>query len=175
MDTTKTYEQFPLWIPLIALLMELCMFLLGAYILLGFGILIVILYLLYCISMELIVVLRGCKNCYYYGKLCGMWKGRIAPLFTKKGDTAKFNERTIRPIDLLPDFLVTIFPLVGGIILSVLDFSMLRVGLMIILLVLSLGGTAVIRGSFACKYCKQREVGCPAETLFNKKQQQKIS
>jgi hypothetical protein len=27
----------------------------------------------------------------------------------------------------------------------------------------------MIRGSIACKYCKQRELGCPAEQMFAKK------
>ncbi|MFH1684097.1 MAG: hypothetical protein ABIA67_04360 [Candidatus Margulisiibacteriota bacterium] len=26
-----------------------------------------------------------------------------------------------------------------------------------------------LRGSLACKFCKQRELGCPAEQLFSKK------
>jgi hypothetical protein len=30
-------------------------------------------------------------------------------------------------------------------------------------------GNGLVRGSLACKYCKQREIGCPAEQLFNKK------
>jgi hypothetical protein len=25
-----------------------------------------------------------------------------------------------------------------------------------------------VRGQLACKYCKQRELGCPAEQLFSK-------
>ena len=29
-------------------------------------------------------------------------------------------------------------------------------------------GTGFIRGQLACKYCRQRELGCPAEQLFNK-------
>jgi len=34
------------------------------------------------------------------------------------------------------------------------------------LVMLSFVGNAVIRGSFACKYCRQREIGCPASRLF---------
>jgi hypothetical protein len=64
--------------------------------------------------------------------------------------------------------LVLIFPLVGGIIILIMDFTWLILVLMVILVVLSLGGNALIRGSLACKYCKQRELGCPAEQLFNK-------
>jgi hypothetical protein len=37
-----------------------------------------------------------------------------------------------------------------------------------ILGILYFGGNAVRRGSFACKYCKQREIGCPTEKVFMK-------
>ena len=43
--------------------------------------------------------------------------------------------------------------------------------LLLALTALSTAGNAVIRGSFACKYGKQRLVGCPAEQLFNKQQE----
>ena len=69
---------------------------------------------------------------------------------------------------MIPDFLVLIFPLVGGIIVLIKDFNWLILVLMVILVMLSMGGNALIRGSFACKYCKQKELGCPAEQLFNK-------
>lgn len=135
----------------------------------GFGIIIAILYIIYCFGVEILVILRSCKNCYYYNRVCGLGKGKIASLFTKKGDPKKFTEKEVTFKDMVPDFLVAIFPLVGGIILSVIDFSLIRIGLIVILLMFSFGGTAVIRGSLACKYCRQREIGCPAEKLFNKK------
>jgi len=40
---------------------------------------------------------------------------------------------------------------------------------LLLLIVLSTTGNAFIRGTFTCKYCKQRDLGCPAEQLFNKK------
>ena len=66
------------------------------------------------------------------------------------------------------DFMVLIFPVIGGIILLVRNFSWLILILMVILVMLSMGGNALLRGSLACKYCKQKELGCPAEQLFNK-------
>ena len=66
------------------------------------------------------------------------------------------------------DFMVLIFPLIGGIILLIRDFTWLILILMVILVILSMGGNAILRGSLACKYCKQKELGCPAEQLFNK-------
>ncbi|MFH1101999.1 MAG: hypothetical protein V1726_08215 [Methanobacteriota archaeon] len=110
-----------------------------------------------------------CKNFYYYGRVCGLGKGKIAPVCTRKGDGKKFTERVVTFSDLIPDFLVTIFPVVGGIILSIFDFSLLRVGLIIVLMVWSVGGTAVLRSSLVCTHCKQREIGCPAQQFFSKK------
>jgi hypothetical protein len=46
------------------------------------------------------------------------------------------------------------------------DFSWLLLITLAVLLILYLGGNAVTRGSFACKYCTQKEIGCPAEKLF---------
>ena len=71
---------------------------------------------------------------------------------------------------MLPDFLVSLLPLIGGIVLSVLYFSWLRVILMAILFALAFGGAAMIRGNLLCKYCKQGQLGCPAAKLFESAQ-----
>ncbi|MFB0554035.1 MAG: hypothetical protein ACETWQ_12080 [Phycisphaerae bacterium] len=108
-------------------------------------------------------------NCYYYGKTCGLGRGKLCALLFKKGNPEKFAEKEISWKDLIPDFLVLIFPLIGGIIILVRDFTWLILALMVVLALLSLGGNALIRGSLACKYCKQKELtGCPAEQLFSK-------
>ena len=155
MMNIKSYEIFPLWMPFIAVLLSLIGYILGAYILSGFGLFIVALYLIYCILIELLVIFRSCKDCYYYGKICGLGKGKIAQLFTKKGKPSKFIDKKISWYDLIPDFLVGIIPLVGGIILLYNNFSYFLLGLIILLLVIFFGGTGFIRGSFACRYCKQ--------------------
>ena len=139
----------------------------------GFGLFIVAIYLIYCIGIELLVIFRSCKDCYYYGKICGLGKGKIAPLFTKKGKSSKFIDKKISWYDLVPDFLVGIIPIIGGIILLIYDFSFLILGLIIILVVIFFGGTGFIRGSFACRYCKQKELGCPAQKIFNKEKRKK--
>ena len=169
MSENKSYENFPLWIPLIAIVVSIVSYIVGAVILIGFSIIVAILYLIYCLGVEMLVVFRSCKHCYYYDRVCGLGKGKIASLVTKKGDPKKFTEREVHFSDLVPDFLVAIFPIVGGIILSILDFSLIRIGMIILIVIISVGGNAVIRGSFACKYCKQREIGCPAQQFFSKK------
>ncbi len=168
MKEAEPYENFPLWMPLIAIFLPVIGYIIGAIILAGLHIIIAILYLIYCFSAELFVVLRSCKNCYYYGKICGLGKGKIAPLFVKKGDPSKFAEKQVHWHDLIPDFLVSIFPMIGGIILLIMNFSYIVLGMVVIVAVIFFGGTAIIRGSMACKYCKQREIGCPAEKLFGK-------
>jgi len=169
MINNKSYQNFPLWIPFFAIFVSIIGYSIGAIILSGFGIIFSILYLFYCLGSELLVVLKSCKDCWYYGKICGIGKGKIAPMLVKKGDTIKFAERDISLIHMIPDFIVVILPLLGGVILLILDFSILLISLMIVLIVLFFGGTAFIRGNFACKYCKQKEIGCPADAIFNKR------
>jgi hypothetical protein len=173
MEKTNFYKRFPLWIPLLAVLVSFIGYIIGALILSGFGIIYSVLYLIYCFGAELVVIIRSCKDCWYYGKLCGIGKGIVAPLFVKKGDTKKFAERDISLVHLIPDFLVVIFPLVGGIILLIIDFSFLLLSLVILLIILFFGGTAILRGMLVCKHCKQKEIGCPAEKMFIKKNSKK--
>jgi hypothetical protein len=165
----KTYENFPLWIPTLAVLFSLSVYAIGAYILSGFGIFFSVLYLLYCLWVELRVIQMSCVNCYYYGKVCAFGKGKLCSLFFKKGDPKRFLAKKISWVQILPDFLVFIFPLVGGILLLITGFSWILAGLLALLTVIFLGGTGFIRGSCACKFCKQRELGCPAEKLFSKR------
>ena len=170
MEAPETYDNFPVWIAILSNLVSLSIYAIGAYILAGFGILFVILYLLYCLWLEVRILRISCVNCYYYGKVCGLGKSKLCALFFKKGDPQKFVEKEVTWAHILPDFMVFIIPLVGGIILLVWEFTWLLAALLIILGFLSFGGTAIIRGSFACKYCKQREIGCPAEQLFGGKE-----
>jgi hypothetical protein len=166
MKETKTYENFPSWMVLTAVVFSFFVYALGAYILSGLGLVFLILYLCYCLFIEVNLMRRSCVNCYYYGKFCGLGRGRLCSFFFKKGDPEAFIGDEISWTSLVPDFLVFIFPLVGGIILLVKDFSWILLGLLLVLLVLSFGGNAFIRSSFACKYCRQRELGCPAEKMF---------
>lgn len=166
MEDVKTYENFPGWIVLLSNLVAISIYAIGAYILAGFGVFFLILYLIYCLWVEIRILKRSCVNCYYYDKVCGFGKGKLCSLFFKKGDPQKFVEKEISWTQILPDFMVFIFPIIGGIALMIKNFSWLLLALMAILLLFSFGGNAVIRGSFACKYCRQREIGCPAEKFF---------
>ena len=169
MRNEKIYDNFPVWIPLLSIVLSLSIYVTGFYIFLQLGILFSVLYALFCLWIEMKILRLSCVNCFYYGKNCGLGKGKVCALLFKKGNPGKFTEKEISWKDLIPDFMVLILPLVGGIVVLIRDFTWLVLGLMVILVVLSTAGNALVRGSLACKFCKQRETGCPAERLFNKK------
>ncbi|MHC4534112.1 MAG: hypothetical protein ACYS6K_09180 [Planctomycetota bacterium] len=168
MQNDKAYENFPIWIPLLAWVLTLSIYTLGAYIFSELDFFFTVLYLMFCLWIELKILKGSCVNCYYYGKTCGLGRGKLCAMLFKKGNPESFIEKEIAWKDLIPDFLVMIFPLIGGIIILIRDFTWLILVLMVILIMLSMGGNAFLRGSLACKYCKQKELGCPAEQLFNK-------
>ncbi len=126
------------------------------------------LYLLFILGLEIRLMKRSCVNCYYYGKFCAFGKGKISSLFFKKGSSHKFIKDEITWKDILPDFLVSIISLIVGIVLLILKFNLLILSLIVLLVILTSAGNGFVRGSLACKFCKQKEIGCPTEQLFNK-------
>lgn len=173
MQNEKTYDNFPLWIPALSWTLILSIDILGAYILFKLSNLLPIFYLSFCMWVEYKLLKYSCVNCYYCGKTCGLGKGKLANILFKKGDPQKFVERTISWKDMVLDFLVFALPLAGGIIYLTKDFTLLILTLLVILTILSLGGNALARGNLICKYCKQRELGCPAEQLFSRRSNEK--
>lgn len=158
------YESYPTWMVILSNALPISIYIIGAYILYGLGILFSVLYLLFCLIME-IRLLKHCTNCYYYGKTCAFGKGRLSSYFFKKGDPKLFYEKEVSWYAMLPDFLVFLLPLAGGIIILISKFNWIILLLIIVILILSFGGNAFIR-SLTCKHCKQRELGCPALELF---------
>jgi hypothetical protein len=158
--------NYPVWIPALSILLSLSIYTLGAVLLSGFGPIAVLAYILYCLWSEFRVIRNSCRNCYYYGKLCGVGKGIIAPLFGPKGDPRLFTARDIGWKDLIPDMLLFLIPLLGGIIDLLFHFSYRTVALLVAIVVLAMPVTGFVRSRLLCPNCKQRELGCPAEKLF---------
>ncbi|MDD1779500.1 MAG: hypothetical protein LUQ65_15160 [Candidatus Helarchaeota archaeon] len=175
MKEVACYENFPKWIVIMTVSYTVITYVIGAYILAGLplGLIWSILYIAYVILMEILLLKKSCVNCYYYGRICGFGRGKLCALLFKQGDPQKFAAREVTWRDILPDFLTIIVPVVGGIILLILNFSVFPLILVIILVLLFLLGNPIIRGSFTCKYCKQRELGCPANKLFEKGKEKK--
>lgn len=168
MTELKSYDKYPLGTVLLSNLLSIVLYSAGLFVLLNLGIIFGVLYVLYILLIEFRLLAKSCRSCYYYGKLCAFGRGKCCGLFFSKGDPEKFVANEITMKDIIPDFLVTIFPLVGGIIVLIINFSWLIAVLLVLLVILGFAGNALVRGSFACKYCKQRAIGCPAERLFNK-------
>ncbi len=164
---SKSYENYPLVTVLISNLFSMTIYSVGLYIMLNLGAVFAALFIGYIFLIEFRLLAKSCRYCYYYGKLCAFGKGKCCALFFKKGDPENFVRTEISMKDIIPDFLTFIFPLIGGIIILWSNFSWFVVVLLVILVVLGFGGNAVVRGSIACKYCKQKEIGCPAERLFS--------
>ena len=162
------YENYPLWIVILTNIVSFTIYGTGAFIVYKIGWIWLVLYILYIAWLESRLLRRSCVNCYYYGKVCAFGKGKLSSLFFKEGDTNRFKEDKITWKDMVPDLMVSLIPIVAGVILLVIDFQWLILSMVLLLLLLSSLGNGLIRGSLACKYCKQREIGCPAEQLFSR-------
>ena len=69
---------------------------------------------------------------------------------------------------MVPDMLISLNPLLGGIYLLIIDFNWFTLLAMLVIVGLTTAGNNFVRGTLACRYCKQKELACPAYELFNK-------
>jgi len=164
----KTFERYPLWIVLISNFLSIAVYGLGLFIMYQVHWAIAAAYLVYILALEVRLIKNHCPNCYYWGKTCGFGKGRVSALFFRQGDPHRFCDLEITWKTMIPDFLVWIVPVVAAIVLLIMHFSVYILIALILLIVFSSVGNAFIRGSLTCKYCIQKETGCPADKLFNK-------
>ena len=169
MHDPTPWERFPWWSVVVANLPSLLVTGIGSYLLARVTLWLIAPYLAYAVWTETRVLWGSCRDCAYFGGGCAFGKGRLAALFLRRGDPRRFARREVRWIQLLPDFMVFPIPIAAGILVLSRRFSAGILALTIILAVVSLAGTALVRGSLACRYCKQRAMGCPAERLFSGK------
>jgi hypothetical protein len=167
MKKIECYENYPFWIIIISNLLQLAIYTIGIIIIKPLGIIWLLIYLAYLVFLEIRLLRKSCINCYYYGKRCAFGKGKLCSLFFKKGNKEGFAGNFTWK-NLIPDMLVAIIPLITGLVTLIINFNWLLLSLMILLFLLVSTGNGLVRGSLTCKYCKQRETGCPAEKLFNK-------
>jgi len=174
MKKVEFHEYYPYWIIIISNLLQLGIYAIGIIIIKPLGIIWLFIYLAYIIFLEIRLLRKSCINCYYYGKLCAFGKGKLCSLFFKKGNIENFaNSEDMSWKDLIPDILVAIIPLIIGIVRLIMDFNWLLLSLIILLFLLVSKGNELVRGTLACKYCRQREINCPAEKMFNKENRKK--
>ncbi|MBN2367657.1 hypothetical protein JXC34_01465 [Candidatus Woesearchaeota archaeon] len=168
MGKTPEYENYPCRTIIISNIVSLLIYFAGAFIIYHLGIVWLTVYLLYVLWLELHLIKGHCVNCYYYGKFCAFGKGKISSLLFKRGNSNSFLKNNMTWKDMLPDFLVSIIPLVAGIVILILKFNWQVLGSIMIIVIFTSAGNGFVRGTLACKFCKQRKIGCPAEQLFSK-------
>jgi hypothetical protein len=168
METTKRYENFPAGIVLLSNLVTLTIYGLGLLVIFRVGIIFALFYLLYILILEYRLIRYHCTSCYYWGKTCGFGKGQLSSLFFKKGEVSWFCSKKMTWKDMIPDLLVSLIPLVTGIVLLILKFDLVLLAALLLLLILTTMVTGFIRGKMTCMFCRQRDLGCPADSLFNK-------
>jgi len=166
MEEFGRYDQYPLRMVLVSVLVSVAVYAIGAYILAGVGLVFAAIYLLFVFLLEFRLLRGHCTDCYYYGRTCAFGRGRLSAIFFQKGNPDRFCKMTVTWKDILPDFLIFIIPAVVGIALLISSFSWVTALLTAALLLLGFAGNALVRGQIACRYCRQREIGCPAERLF---------
>jgi len=169
MGAAGFYENYPAWIIFVVNLVSIAIWVAGAFIIYQVGLIWMVLYLAFIGYLEIRLLKGHCVDCYYYGKRCANGNGKLSSLFFRKGDPKNFCKKNMTWKDIAPDFMVSVVPMVIGIAILIMGFDWLILSLVILLFVLSFPGNALVHGSLICKYCRQRELGCPAEKLFNRK------
>lgn len=100
-----------------------------------------------------------CTRCYYYDRRCGTGIGKIVARFFKKGREEEFGQTASQKAVTLLLAVVLLLPLVGGIGSLVVDYSTLRLVLLVVLLALLIVGLAP-HPRLVCSHCKLAEKGC---------------
>ena len=162
------HENYPFRIVAVSNLLTLAIYFFGAAIIYRLSAVGLAAYLLYVAWIELRLMRGHCVNCYYFGKTCSFGRGRLSCLFFKKGDPREFNRMQITWKSMIPDMLVSFVPVAAGIVILFRKFDWTLLAMTAVLFLLTTAGNGFVRGKLACRYCKQRELGCPAERLFKK-------
>lgn len=168
MATQKLYENYPLKNVLIYNLVTYSVYAVGLFLMFSLHKIAGGLFFIYILFIEFSVYKGGCRHCYYYGKTCVAGRGKIVPLFFKKGNPKKFCEKTLSFKDFIPSLLVAFIPVFAGIYLMIKDFNLLILILTLWPLIVNFAGNPIVYGKIACPHCKQGAKCCPACEYFKK-------
>lgn len=169
----ELFEKYPGWIILTTSLVALINYAAGFYILFQTGLIWGICFIIYIIYLELSLYKDGCASCYYYGKTCAFGRGKIASLLFKKDDPEKFCQKEISWKTMIPQILLSLVPIIVGVLLLIKDFDWITLLVMLTPVVLWIFGNPVIYGKLACSHCKQKNICCPVCEHFKPKKKEK--
>ena len=107
------------------------------------------------------VVLRWlvCRNCYYFGKWCPIGWGKLSALLFEQGSIEKFSKSLGVKLAPITYGMLSLIPLILVIIALVKDFTVPKLVILILLLLVS-GYSAVGNRKKSCANCKMRTI-CP--------------
>lgn len=168
MEQQRYYKDYPARIVLVSNIVSLSIYFIGGFLLYQIGFLWLLLYLAYIFILELRLLKGHCVDCYYFGRTCAFGKGKLSSFFFKRRNPKNFCQNKMTWKNIIPDFLILIIPATSGFIALLINFNWFVLILLVLLIFLGFSGNALVRGRLTCKYCKQRELGCPAQKLFEK-------
>ena len=111
------------------------------------------------------VVLRKfvCINCYYYDKWCSMGWGKLSALLFKRGNIEEFNKSIGLKLAPITYGLLTLIPLILIIISTIQNFTVYKIAVLVLLLLISFYSGAAGRKK-TCAKCKMRLL-CPGSAV----------
>jgi len=120
-----------------------------------------IFYAIFCILTIFISLKLRCTYCFYYGKRCGFGFGILSKVFFSQGESKEFsNPKNVIPA-LIFSMGTSILPIVVGIALLIVNFSILHLVYFLLYIIFGLLPNFFIRGK-SCAKCEQGKLGCPA-------------
>jgi len=168
-EPEKFYVSYRFRIVILSTALSLLIYLCGSLIMFKVSWIAGVVFLLYVLFLEFRLIKNHCSACYYRGRTCGFGRGGLSSLLFKQRDNSEFCRMTITWKSMIPDMLVSLIPVISGIILIIRGFDLIILFLVAVIIFLTTAGNGFIRSQLTCRYCKQRELGCPAEKLFDKK------
>jgi hypothetical protein len=153
-------EKYPASIVITENLAIILWLLFGTMILFQVSIILGIVYVTAALIMILFVMRKLiCTKCYYYGKRCHVGWGKISGLLFKEGAIEEFTGCPGQKVAPLLFGLLALLPVVFGIISMVRDFSVYKIVLFSLLIVVVVYSSVISRKN-SCAKCKMRLV-CP--------------
>jgi hypothetical protein len=86
MQDPGCYEKYPTRVIFVSNLLSLLIYGIGVYVLFRFGLIWVILYIIFILVYEFRLLSGHCVDCYYYGKRCAFGKGWLSSRLFPKGN-----------------------------------------------------------------------------------------
>lgn len=158
---TEKLEEYPIKIVCISATLTVISYSLGTIVIYVLHPILGLIFLLLAATTIIVSMKLRCTHCFYLGKYCNFGLGKLAAILFKKGEPEEFrNPRKVVPTAIL-SFGTMLLPVIAGIGLIFLDFSLISIGLLLVYILLGIMPNFFVRGNF-CEKCVQGQLGCPS-------------